>query len=141
MSSQGTIDRAIIPAKNADDCATNKGFSWLADKNMCASDCLPPGVPNWDGTRNVPICLVPQGAHVDERGARWDTNAHGDDPNSSGSTGGGSDIQTKATEAARATDVFYRDNKTGVEIPSTIPTEYLITGLIGLGLGFMFFRR
>lgn len=142
MADGGTTDRTIVPAKNEEDCKTNAGFSWLADKNMCASYCRAPGIPSWNNTRNVPVCIVPQGVHIDDSGARSDINAHGDDPNTSGGPApAASSIQEKATEAARQTDVFYRDTKTGVEIPASIPTGYIITGIIGLSLGFMFFRR
>jgi len=138
----GTTDRTIVPAKDEATCKTNMGFSWIADKNVCAADCRSPAIGQWDYSRNVPTCIAPQGVHIDETGARWDVNAHGDDPNvSGGSYTSPSDIQTKATDAARQTDVFYRDSKTGVEIPATIPTGYLITAAIGLSLGFMFFSR
>jgi hypothetical protein len=142
MADGGTTDRTIVPAKNEADCKTNVGFSWLADRNTCASDCRSPGLPSWNSTRNVPICIVPQGVHIDDTGARSDINAHGEDPNV---TGGPivqpNTIQDKATEAVRQTDVFYRDSKSGVEIPSSIPTGYLITAAIGLSLGFLIFRR
>jgi len=141
MSDGGTTDRTIVPAKNETECKTNAGFSWLADKNVCAADCRSPAIASWNGTRNVPICIVPQGVHIDESGARSDINAHGDDPNTSSASVPSSDIQSKATEAARQTDVFYRDSKTGVEIPAVVPTGYLITAGIGLAIGFMFFRR
>lgn len=141
MSDGGTTDRTIIPAKNADDCKTNAGFSWLADKNICASDCRAPGVASWNSTRNMPVCIVPQGVHIDDAGNRSDVNAHGSDPNTSGGSAPSTSIQSKATEAARNTDVFYRDPNSGIEIPATVPTGYLITLGIGLAVGFMFLRR
>ena len=84
---------------------------------------------------------MPQGVHIDDTGARSDVNAHGDDPNVTGGPAPSASIQDRATEAARQTDVFYRDSKTGVEIPAEIPTGYLITAAIGIAVGFMFFSR
>jgi hypothetical protein len=50
-------------------------------------------------------------------------------------------LQDKANTASRQNDVFYRDIRTGLEIPALIPTGYLITGAIGLAIGYMIFRR
>ena len=142
MSAGGTSDRTIVPAHDAVSCKTNMGFSWLADKNVCAADCRPPAIASWDNSRNVPVCIAPQGVTIDETGARSDVNERGGEPN----LGGGgftpsNEIQERAVSASRQTDVFYKDTKTGLEIPAVVPTGYLITAGIGLALGFMFFRR
>lgn len=140
--SSGATDRNTVPAKDEAECKNYKGYSWLSTKNICAADCRSPEEASWDNTRNVPTCLMPQGTSIDESGARSDVNERNRDPTANaGSYSPPSDIQTRAVDAARQTDVFYRDTKSGVEIPATIPTGYLITAGIGLALGFMFFRR
>ena len=135
MDSDKTTNRTIYPANNSDDCAKTHNSEWLPAKSICVSACRQPGVGLFKG--NTPQCMMPAGSSVDDSGARSDVNRPSNYNPGVFNPGADDSVQTKATEALHATDVFYQDPTTGISIPNTVSTTTIIA-IIGGILGTIF---
>ena len=125
MDSDKTTNRTIYAANNSDDCAKTHNSEWLPAKSMCVSACRQPGVALFKG--DTPQCMMPAGSSVDSSGARSDVNRPPNYNPGVFNPGADDSVQTKATEALHATDVFYQDPVTGISIPTKVSTTSVIS--------------
>ena len=142
MGDATEVNRTANTSKDSEECSHHSQYEWLPKFNKCYSKCVSPAQAEISPSSGLPICVTPQGVTFDERGGRSDVNAHTGTKNvippdsTSHET-----VQSKATKAARQTDVFYRDDNTGLVIPENIPMEYVLTLASGLSIAFFILRR